>query len=158
MFTQKCRGAVSFRLCPPCPSRKIYALPRTTDEGESVFVDGVKDPALRSQLAAFLTALGLAQSPEKGAKGGAPLGFQCIGGGVLRGVASLMDEQKLAARPPLDREAAFNAAKEASRGDGRDTECLWGQSAPTNSGSLAASPTGQRILRMMVEIVYRNCI
>ncbi|CAM9512923.1 unnamed protein product [Scytosiphon promiscuus] len=82
------------------------------DEGESVFVDGVKDPALRSQLTAFLTALGLAQPAGKGDRGGAPHGFRCSDGGVLRAVASLMDEQNLAARPPLDREAAFNTAKE----------------------------------------------
>lgn len=81
------------------------------DEGESVFVDGVKDAALRAQVAAFLTALGLA---DPVGKGDAPQGFRCSGGGVLQSVADLMDERGLAEAPPLDREAAFKAAKEVS--------------------------------------------
>lgn len=85
------------------------------DEGESVFVDRVKDVTLRSQLAAFLTALGLADPDEKGDK---PQGFRCSGGGVLQGVADLMDERDLAEAPPLDREAAFEAAKEVRKSRG----------------------------------------
>lgn len=82
------------------------------DEGESVFVDGVKDVTLRSQLAAFLTALGLADPAGRGDK---LQGFRCSGGGVLQGVADLMDERDLADVPPLDREAAFEAAKEVRK-------------------------------------------
>lgn len=87
------------------------------DEGESVFVDGVKDATLRSQLAAFLTTLGLAAPAGKGNKS-----FRCSGGGVLRGVAAIMDEQGLAEPLPLDREAAFNLAKEASA-ERRESTC-----------------------------------
>lgn len=80
-------------------------------------MDGVKDTALRSQLAAFLTALGLATPAAKGGEEGAPRGFRCRrgGGGVLQGVATLMDERDLAGPPALDREAAFDAAKEVSK-------------------------------------------
>lgn len=82
-----------------------------------MFVDGVEDTALRSQLAAFLTALGLATPAAKGGEQGAPRGFRCRrgGGGVLQGVAALMDERDLAGPPSLDREAAFDAAKEVSK-------------------------------------------
>lgn len=95
------------------------------DDGESVFVDGVKDTALRSQLGAFLTALGLATPAAKGDEEGAPRGFRCSrgGGGVLRSVAALMDERDLAGPPPLDREAAFDAAKEVIT-IGRRSVCL----------------------------------
>ncbi len=89
------------------------------DEGESVFVEGVKDASLRSQLAAFLTALGLAGPAGPADK---PQAFRCSGGGVLRSVAALMDEQELAKAPPLDREAAFLKAKEVSRGERRSTQ------------------------------------
>lgn len=112
---------------PPCatvslnnpPPISCFAFPRNLDlafvaqdEGESVFVHGVKDASLRSQLAAFLTALGLADPAGKGDK---PQAFRCRGGGVLRGVAALMDDQDLAKAPRLDRQAAFTKAKEVSR-------------------------------------------
>lgn len=92
------------------------------DEGESVFVEGVKDATLREQLRAFLAALGLAlpavqtypENREQNEK--QRQGFQCSrgGGGVLKTVAALMDERGLAEPPPMDREAAFIAAKEVS--------------------------------------------
>lgn len=90
------------------------------DEGESVFVDGVKDVTLRLQLAAFLSALGLADLAGKGDK---PQGFRCTGGGVLQGVADLMDERDLAEAPPLDREAAFQTAREVRRRGGSRRKC-----------------------------------
>eukprot|EP00752_Nemacystus_decipiens_P012895 g11415.t1 len=93
----------------PALATELGELLDALDEGESVFVDGVKDVTLRSQLAAFLTALGLADPARKGDK---LQRFRCSGGGVLQGVADLMDEQDLAEAPPLDREAAFKAAKE----------------------------------------------
>lgn len=80
-------------------------------------VDGVKDEALRSQLGAFLTAIGLGIPVAKGDSDGAKShGFRCSrgGGGVLKCVAALMDEQGLVEPPPMDREAAFDAAKEVS--------------------------------------------
>lgn len=86
------------------------------DEGETVYVDGVQDAALRSQLASFLSALGLT-APAKEVDGEkTPQAFRCSrGGGVLRCVASLMDERGMVHPPPLDRKAAFEAAKKASR-------------------------------------------
>ncbi|CAM9284777.1 unnamed protein product [Ectocarpus sp. 6 AP-2014] len=102
---------VSMLAAAPPLANELGELLDALDEGETVFVDGVKDATLRSQLAAFLTALGLAAPAGKGNKS-----FRCSGGGVLRGVAALMDEQDLAGPLPLDREAAFNSAKEASTG------------------------------------------
>lgn len=98
----------------------LAVLPSTSfaqDDGESVFVDGVADATLRSQLAAFLTALGLAPPVGKGGPEKAPRGFRCSrgGGGVLQAVAALMDERDLAERPPLDRVAAFDMATKASK-------------------------------------------
>ena len=87
-----------------------------SDEGETVYVDGVQDAALRSQLASFLSALGLA-APAKEVDGEkTPQAFRCSrgGGGVLRCVALLMDERGMVNPPPLDREAAFDTAKKAS--------------------------------------------
>lgn len=105
---------MAIALCCVFPFRINHGL-GVQDEGESVFVDGVKDATLRSQLAAFLTALGLADPAGKGHKENAPQPFRCSGGGVLRGVAALMDERDLAEPPPLDRAAAFSTAKEVSR-------------------------------------------
>ncbi|CAM9481279.1 unnamed protein product [Ectocarpus sp. 8 AP-2014] len=102
---------VSMLAAAPPLANELGELLDALDEGETVFVDGVKDATLRSQLAAFLTALGLAAPAGEGSKS-----FRCSGGGVLRGVAALMDEQDLAEPLPLDREVAFNAAKEASTG------------------------------------------
>eukprot|EP00903_Cladosiphon_okamuranus_P006209 g6104.t1 len=96
----------------PALATELGELLDALDEGESVFVDGVKDVTLRSQLAAFLTALGLADPDGKGDK---PQGFRCPGGGVLQGVANLMDERDLVETwtlPSRDREAAFKAARE----------------------------------------------
>ncbi|CBJ26574.1 expressed unknown protein [Ectocarpus siliculosus] len=98
---------VSMLAAAPPLANELGELLDALDEGETVFVGGVKDATLRSQLAAFLTALGLAAPAGKGNKS-----FRCSGGGVLRGVAALMDEQDLADPLPLDREAAFNSAKE----------------------------------------------
>ena len=82
-----------------------------------MYVDGVQDAALRSQLASFLSALKLT-APAKEVDGKRmPQAFRCShgGGGVLRCVASLMDERGMVDPPPLDREAAFDTAKKASR-------------------------------------------
>lgn len=82
-----------------------------------MYVDGVQDAALRSQLASFLSSLRLT-APAKEVDGEkTPQAFRCSrgGGGVLRCVASLMDERGMVHPPPLDREAAFEAAKKASR-------------------------------------------
>ncbi|CAM9732099.1 unnamed protein product [Pylaiella littoralis] len=103
---------VSMLAAAPPLAAELGELLDALDEGESVFVDGVKDATLRSQLAAFLTAIGLADPAGKGHKEKGPQPFRCSGGGVLRGVAALMDERDLAEPPPLNREAAFFAAKE----------------------------------------------
>lgn len=79
-------------------------------------MEGVKDASLRSQLAAFLTAIGLAKPAGKDDGEGEPRGFRCSsgGGGVLKGVGALMDERGMAEPPPFDREAAFDAARDVS--------------------------------------------
>lgn len=99
-------------------------------------MDGVKDTALRSQLAAFLTALGLATSAAKGGEEGAPRGFRCRRGGgrVLQGVAALMDERDLAGPPSLDGEAAFDAAKEVSKRALNGLRCSRCRSQIKNTG------------------------
>lgn len=103
--------------CPLVPSLRLLST-GFQDEGEGVFLDGVKDITLRSQLAAFLNALGLATPAISNISGptGAPREFRCSqgGGGVLHGVASLMDEIGMVYPPPLRKEAAFETAKEAS--------------------------------------------
>lgn len=107
-----------------------------TDGGESVFLGGVRDASLRSQLAAFLTALGLGlggddagasasasanaddegggQESKGGAESQAPTEFRSRHreGWVMRTVASIMDEYRLADPPTRDPEAAFQAAKQ----------------------------------------------
>lgn len=74
---------------------------------------------MRSQLAAFLTALGLdAPEGERGVKGfDTGKAFRCRkgGGGVLRDVATLLDESGMVGPPPFDREMAFDSAKQVGR-------------------------------------------
>ena len=83
------------------------------DEGESVYVDGVKDASLRAQLAAFLAALGLSAPDGEQGDEGAGKAFRCGkgGGGVLRAVADLMDGSGMVGPQPLDKEAAFDTAR-----------------------------------------------
>lgn len=119
----------------PALATELGELLGALDGGESVFVDGVRDPYLREELSAFLTALGLASPPEKGSSHQAPTkahsqhGFRCSrgGGGVLKMVAALMDEQSLAEPPPMDRDEAFDAAKQVIDGlaeeDGIESVC-----------------------------------
>lgn len=102
----------------PALAAELGDLLGALDEGETVYVDGVQDAALRSQLASFLSALRL-RAPAKEVDGEkTPQGFRCGhgGGGVLRCVASLMDERGMVDPPPLDREAAFDTAKKVVDG------------------------------------------
>lgn len=71
---------------------------------------------MRSQLAAFLMALGLKSDAagDDGEGARASHGFRSKKGRgwVLNTVARIMDERGLAEPPPMDREATFQAAME----------------------------------------------